>query len=98
MKKDEPTFCQSHVSEIDVSEYPVREDTWASPVVPAVKNPPATSADTKDSGFDPRVGKIPWRKAGQPTPVFLPGESHGQSGLAGYHPQGHRELDMMEET
>ena len=29
-------------------------------------------------GFDPWVGKIPWRRAWQPTPVFLPGESHGQ--------------------
>ena len=28
-------------------------------------------------GFDPWVGKIPWRKAWQPTPVFLPGECHG---------------------
>ena len=37
-------------------------------------------------GFDPCVGKIPWRKAWQPTAVFLPGESHGQRGLAGYSP------------
>ena len=33
--------------------------------------------------FDPWVGKIPWRRAWQPTPVFLPGESHGQRNLAG---------------
>ena len=33
-------------------------------------------------GFDPWAGKIPWRRACQPTPVFLPGESHGQSSLA----------------
>ena len=37
-------------------------------------------------GFDPWVGKIPWRKAWQPTPVLLPGESHGQRGLAVYSP------------
>ena len=37
-------------------------------------------------GFDPWVGKIPWRRAWQPTPVFLPGESHGQRSLAGYAP------------
>ena len=42
-------------------------------------------------GFDPWVGKIPWRKAWQPTPVFLPGESHGQRNLAGYSPWGHKE-------
>ena len=35
-------------------------------------------------GFDPWVGKIPWRRAWQPTPVFLPGESHGERSLAGY--------------
>ena len=36
--------------------------------------------------FDPLVGKIPWRRAWQPTPVFLPGESQGQRSLAGYSP------------
>ena len=35
-------------------------------------------------GFDLWVGKIPWRRSWQPTPVFLPGESHGQRNLAGY--------------
>ena len=34
-------------------------------------------------GFDPWVGKIPWKRKWQPTPVFLPGKSHGQSSLAG---------------
>ena len=34
--------------------------------------------------FDPWVRKIPWRRARQPTPVFLPGESHGQRSLVGY--------------
>ena len=34
------------------------------------------------------VGKIPWRRAWQPTPVFLPGESHGQRSLVGYNPWG----------
>ena len=41
-------------------------------------------------GFDPWVGKIPWRRTWPPTPVFLPGESHGQRSLAGYGPWGHR--------
>ena len=39
-------------------------------------------------GFDPWVRKIVWRRKWQPTPVFLPGESHGQRSLAGYSPQG----------
>ena len=37
-------------------------------------------------GFDLWAGKIPWRRAWQPTPVFLPGESHGQRSLVGYGP------------
>ena len=40
----------------------------------------------KRCGFDPWVGKIPWRRAWQPTPVFLPGESYGQRSLGGYSP------------
>ena len=47
-------------------------------------------------GSDPWVGKIPWRRARQPTPVFLPGESHGQRSLAGYSPRGCKELDTTE--
>ena len=38
----------------------------------------------KRRGFNPWVGKIPWRREWQPTPVFLPEESHGQRSLAGY--------------
>jgi len=48
-------------------------------------------------GFDPWVGKIPWRKrTWQPTPVFLAGESHGQRILVGYSPGGHKQLDTTE--
>ena len=47
-------------------------------------------------GFDPWVGKIPWRRAWQPTPRFLPGESHGQRSLAGYGSWGRKESDTTE--
>ena len=47
-------------------------------------------------GFSPWVGKIPWRRKCQPTPVLLPGKSHRQSSLVGYSPWGRRELDMTE--
>ena len=40
--------------------------------------------------FDPWVAKIPWRRKWHPTPVFLPGESHGQRSLVGYSPWGHK--------
>ena len=41
-------------------------------------------------GFDPWIGKIHWRRKGQLTPVFLPGESHEQRSLAGYSLRGHK--------
>ena len=44
--------------------------------------------------FDPWVGKIPWRKKWQSTPVFLPGKSYGQRSLVSYSPWGHKESDM----
>ena len=44
-------------------------------------------------GFDPGVGKIPWRRNCQPTLVFLPGKSHGQRSLAGYNLCSGKELD-----
>ena len=47
-------------------------------------------------GFDPWVGKIPWRRKWQPTPVFLPGEAHGQRSLVGYSPQGRKDSDTTE--
>ena len=62
---------------------------WASRVALAVKNPPATRRH-KRCGFNRWVGKIPWRRAWPPTPVFLPGESRGQRSPAGYSPWGRR--------
>ena len=47
-------------------------------------------------GFDPWVRKIPWRRKWQPTPVFLPGKSHGQRSPVGYSPWGHKEPGMTE--
>ena len=46
--------------------------------------------------FDSWVGKIPWRKKWQPTPVLLPGKSHGQRSLVGYSSWGHKESDTTE--
>ena len=50
-----------------------------------IKNLPANAVDIKNM-FEPWVEKIPWRRAWQHTPVFLPGESHGQRSLVGYSP------------
>ena len=51
-------------------------------VAQTVKNLP----QCRRPGFDPWVGKIPWKREWQPTPVFLPGEFHGQRSLAGNSP------------
>ena len=47
-------------------------------------------------GFNPWIGKIPWKRKWQPTPVFLPGKSHGWRSLAGYSAWGPKESDMTE--
>ena len=42
--------------------------------------------------FDPGVGKIPWRRKWQPTPVFLSGKSHGQRSMGGCSPWGYKRV------
>ena len=57
-----------------------------------VKNPPANAGDGRSLGLDPWVRKIPWRRKWQPTPVFLPGESHGERSLVGCSSWGYRRV------
>ena len=58
---------------------------WASQMALVAENLPAAQETWVQSlGWED-----PWRRAGQPTPVFLPGESHGQRSLVGYSPWGH---------
>jgi len=52
------------------------QETWVQSLNPGILPP----------------GKIPWRRAWQPTPVFLPGESHGQRSLVGYSPWGGKRI------
>ena len=58
-----------------------------------VKNTPANAGDIRDVGLIPGLGRFPWRRKWQSTPVFLPEKSHGQSRLVGYSPEGHKESD-----
>ena len=58
--------------------YPL-QFSWASLVVHLVENLPAM----RGPGFDPWIGKIPWRRKWQSTPIFLPGNIHGQRSLVG---------------
>ena len=62
------------------------------------KEPACQSRRHKRPGFNPWVRKIPWRRAWLPTPVLLPGESHGQRSLAGHSPWGRTESDTTEAT
>jgi len=67
--------------------------TWASPVAQMVRNPPVMH----ETGFDPWVKKIPWRREWLPTSIFLSGESSGWRSLAGYSPWGCKESDTTEQ-
>ena len=60
-----------------------------------VKNLPANARDT-NVAVQPWVGKIPWRRKWQPTPVFLPRKFHEQRSLAGYSPWGSKGSDITE--
>ena len=70
--------------------------TWGFPGGASGKESACLCRRGKRCGFDPRVGKIPWRRTWEPTLVFLPGKSHGQRSLVGYSPQGCKESDTTE--
>ena len=60
------------------------------------KEPSCQCRRHKRHGFDPWVGKISWWRECLPSPVFLPGECHGQRSLVGYSPWGQKQLDTTE--
>ena len=62
------------------------------------KEPTCQCRRCKRHSFNPQVRKTPWRKAWQPTPVFLSGEAHGQRSLVGCSPWALIELDTTEAT
>ena len=63
---------------------------------PVDKEPACQCRRHRRLGLDPQIGKIPWRRAWQPTPIFLPGESLGQRSLVDYSSCCHRESDTTE--
>ena len=63
----------------------------ASHVAPVVKNLPANAGVLRATDSIPGLGRFPWRRVPQPTPVFLSGQSHGQMSLMDYDPKGHKE-------
>ena len=68
---------------------------WGFPGSVSGREPTCQCRKHKRHDCDPQV-KIPWRRAWQPTPVFLLEESLGQRSLEGYSPWGHKESDMTE--
>ena len=70
------------------------ERTYSSPAT--LTNSHINHLQFRRARFDPWVGKIPWRRKWQPTPVLLPRKFHGWRSLVGYSPWGHEESDMTE--
>ena len=66
---------------------------WTSPVAQWWRNLPAKAGDSRDRGSIPESGRSPGVGNDKPTPVFLPGKSHGQRSLAGYSPWGRKEVE-----
>ena len=71
---------------------------WGFPGCARGKEPACQCTRHKRCWFDLWVRKIPWRRKWLPTPVFLPGEFHGQRSLMGYSPYGCKESDTIEVT
>ena len=85
-------YYHHHLTKETAKLHKLQNDTFlaflTSQVVLVVKKPSANAVDARDTGFDPWVGKIPWRRKWHPTPVFLHGKSPEQRRLAGYGPWG----------
>ena len=90
--RDQTMFGQTTLIGVHISK------SWDFPGVTSGKELACQSRRHKRHKFSSWARKIPWRRAWTPTPVFLPGESHGQRRLVGYSPWGHKELDTTEAT
>ena len=77
--------------------FPLPGITFLSPMLfPGGSDSKASAHNAGDPGSIPWVGKIPWRRKGQPTPVLLPRKFHAWRSLVGYSPWGHKESDTPE--
>ena len=70
--------------------------SWPLPGQCSGEEPACQCRRQKRYGFNPWVRKIPWRRAWQPTPIFLPGGSHQERSLAGYSPECCKESDSRD--
>ena len=79
-------YCSS-ISSTRKRQHNSRLPRWCSG-----KEPACQGRRCRRRWFDPRLGKIPWRRKWQPSPVFLPGASCGQRSLMGYSPWGDKRV------
>ena len=87
------SLCREDPLEEDIATH---SSIRASRVALVVKSPPASAGEVRDAGPTPGWGRS-LEKAVEPTPVFLPGESHDRS-LGGYSPCGHKKSETTEVT
>ena len=73
------SFSQTYIFILSLRAFPRGSEAKYSP------------ANSENLGL---IGKIPWSRKQQPTPVFLPGKSQGQRCLASYSPWGRKESDI----
>ena len=76
--------------------YPGNKELLKLTMLPRRLSGKESASQCRRRKFNPWVGKMLWRRKWQPTPVFLPGESHGQRNLVGYSPWSDKESDMNE--
>ena len=69
---------------------------WFQKGFPSGSDGKASACNAKDLGLIPGLGRFPWRRKWQFTPVLLPRKFHGQRSLVGYSPWGHKESDTTE--
>ena len=82
------SYCQKHCHQTSELAYPLS--------FPGGSDSKIVCLQCWRPGFNPWVGKIPWRRKWQATPVLLPGKFHGWRNLVGYHPWGRKESDTTE--
>ena len=84
-----PLVLLPHYHDVTITEIKLGLPRWLSG-----KDPTCQCKRHRRGSFDPWVRKIPWRRKWLPTPVVLPGKSHGQRSLASYSLWGHKQSNM----
>ena len=87
-----------NISENAKGNYPKVNSIMGFPAGTGGKEPACQCKRQKKHGFNPWIGKIPWRRAWLQTLVFLLEECHGQRSLVGSSSKGHKESDRTKAT